>query len=144
MKISIAACAVTSPYLLALVLTFASGNAAAQDAVPMSFPGKSLESLLAYARQHNPEIIAMRHDAEAIAQRVVPAGALPDPMLRIELENITNYSAGMNGAATNTPPSILPAPPSACGAPAARRARSRTPSPSCSPRSSASTSTASA
>lgn len=33
----------------------------------------------------------MRLEADAAAQRVLPAGALPDPMLRIELENINNY-----------------------------------------------------
>jgi cobalt-zinc-cadmium efflux system outer membrane protein len=33
----------------------------------------------------------MRDEAEAAAQRIQPAGALPDPMLRVELENINNY-----------------------------------------------------
>lgn len=91
--------------LLTLAMTFACGIATAQEPIP----GNSLQSLLAYARQHNPEFAAMRHDAEAFSQRVEPAGALPDPMLRIELENINNYSVDMNGVSTNTPPSILPA-----------------------------------
>jgi hypothetical protein len=33
----------------------------------------------------------MRHEAQAAAQRVQPAGALPDPVLRVELMNINNY-----------------------------------------------------
>jgi cobalt-zinc-cadmium efflux system outer membrane protein len=91
--------------LLALGMAFACGNAVAQEPVP----GGSLHSLLAYARQHNPEFAAMRHDAEAVLQRIELAGALPDPVLRIELENINNYSVGMNGVASDTPASILPA-----------------------------------
>ena len=43
----------------------------------------------------------MREEAEAAAQRVGPAGALPDPVLRVELMNINNYG---NDAA----PSLLP------------------------------------
>ena len=40
----------------------------------------------------------MRAEAEAAAQRVQPAGALPDPVLRVELMNINNYGtdAGFN------------------------------------------------
>ncbi|GAB3763985.1 hypothetical protein GCM10028796_18220 [Ramlibacter monticola] len=53
--------------------------------------GADLPSLLDYARQHNPELAAMRHEAQAAAQRVQPAGALPDPVLRVELMNINNY-----------------------------------------------------
>lgn len=88
-----------------LVLALASGNAAGQAPVP----GSSLHSLLNYAREHNPEFAAMRLDAEAVSQRVEPAGALPDPMLRIELENINNYAVDMNNQSSNTPASILPA-----------------------------------
>ena len=40
----------------------------------------------------------MRAEADAAAQRVQPAGALPDPVLRVELMNINNYGndAGFN------------------------------------------------
>ena len=40
----------------------------------------------------------MRLEAEAAAQRVQPAGALPDPVLRVELMNVNNYGndAGFN------------------------------------------------
>ena len=53
--------------------------------------GADLPSLLDHARQHNPELAAMQHEAQAAAQRVQPAGALPDPVLRVELMNINNY-----------------------------------------------------
>jgi outer membrane protein TolC len=52
--------------------------------------GASLVGLLEYAREHNPELAAMRHEADAAAQRVQPASALPDPVLRAELMDITN------------------------------------------------------
>lgn len=51
--------------------------------------GSSVEGLLQAARERNPEIASMRFDAEAAAERVVPAGALPDPKFRTELRDIT-------------------------------------------------------
>ena len=62
--------------------------------------GSNVESLLEYAR-NNPEYAAMRYEADAAAQRVYPAGAFPDPLFRIELQNITN-------AGSDAPPSLLP------------------------------------
>ena len=52
--------------------------------------GANLAGLLAYAREHNPEFAAMRYEADAAAQRVHPAAAWPDPVLRTELMDITN------------------------------------------------------
>lgn len=52
--------------------------------------GSDLAGLLAYAREHNPELAASRFEAEATLQRVEPAGALPDPVLRAELMDFTN------------------------------------------------------
>lgn len=57
----------------------------AQDAVP----GATLESLLDYARQHSQELSAMRAEARAADERVEPAGAWPDPRLRVTLQDIT-------------------------------------------------------
>jgi len=54
--------------------------------------GIDVASLLDYARRNNPEYAAMRLEAEAASERVYPAGALPDPVLRAELQNITNYN----------------------------------------------------
>ena len=53
--------------------------------------GSNVQGLLAYARAQSPELEAMRREADAAAQRVGPAGALPDPVLRVELMNINNY-----------------------------------------------------
>ena len=63
--------------------------------------GADLDSLLIYARSQNPELAAMRFEADAAAQRVQPAGALPDPVFRVELENVTNYG-------NDARPSLLP------------------------------------
>jgi outer membrane protein, heavy metal efflux system len=59
-------------------------------------PGGSVDELLAYAREHNPEFAARRLEAEAAAERVVPAGNLADPLLRVELQDLTN--GGNTGA----------------------------------------------
>lgn len=52
-------------------------------------PGADVERLLAIAREANPEYAGMRYEAQAAAERVTPAGALPDPRLRTELMDIT-------------------------------------------------------
>lgn len=52
-------------------------------------PGADVESLLELARQANPELAAMRHEALAAQERILPAAALPDPKLRVELQDIT-------------------------------------------------------
>ncbi|MEW6703282.1 MAG: TolC family protein [Methylibium sp.] len=84
--------------LMGLVLCAAGPvPAVAQDA-PL---GRDLPGLLAYARAQSPELRAMREEAEAAAQRVGPAGALPDPVLRVELMNINNYG-------NDASPSLLP------------------------------------
>ena len=61
-----------------------------------ALPGVSVESLLTAAREASPELRMVRLEAEAAHERIAPAGALPDPMLRIELENITRN--GTQGA----------------------------------------------
>ena len=63
--------------------------------------GADLQGLLAHARAQNPELRAMQAEADAAAQRIGPAGALPDPVLRVELMNINNYG-------TDAAPSLLP------------------------------------
>jgi outer membrane protein TolC len=69
--------------LLAAVLALAATGAVAQP------PGATVESLLSYARQSNPEFASMQREAEAAAARAVPAGNLPDPSFSIELRDIT-------------------------------------------------------
>ncbi len=86
-------------HTVALVLVLATTPALAESAA--SPPGSSLESLLELARSRNHELAAVRHEAEAASERVYPAGALPDPILRTELQDITNQG-------TDASPSLLP------------------------------------
>ncbi|MCR4298095.1 MAG: TolC family protein [Gallionella sp.] len=60
--------------------------------------GSDLAGLLEYAREHNPEFAAMRYEVEAAQQRVQPAAALPDPVLRAELMNITNQGTNRDAS----------------------------------------------
>ncbi len=83
---------------LGAILATASLAVMAQE-VP---PGANLASLLDYARSHNPDYAAMRFEAEAAGERVQPAGALPDPTLRVELMDVSN--SGQEAA-----PNLLPA-----------------------------------
>lgn len=87
----------TNTYIISVIALIWAITAQAQQALP----GADVESLLAYAREKNPEYAAMRYEAEAAGERVGPAGALPDPVLRTELQNITNF--GTDGST-----SILP------------------------------------
>lgn len=79
--------------LVMLVLAASTGirDAAAQVAVtPESAHNLShLQSLLDYARVQNPEVMAMRLEAGAVQERVLPAGSLADPQLRLELQDIS-------------------------------------------------------
>ena len=77
--------------------SLASGAALAQGSVP----GRSVESLLEIARQANPELASMRHEAAAAREKTGSAGALPDPTFRVELMDVTN--AGMDAS-----PNLLP------------------------------------
>lgn len=61
--------------------------------------GADVDGLLSYAREHNPELAAARFEAEAVQQRTESAGALPDPVLRTELMDIT--SQGTKSASLN-------------------------------------------
>lgn len=72
------------------------GPALGQEAL-----GTSVQGLLEHARARSPELGAMRMEADAAAQRVGPAGAWPDPVLRVELMNINNYG-------NDASPSLLP------------------------------------
>lgn len=70
--------------LLAVLATLGCLGAQAQG-----LPGASVDELLALARERNPELASLRHDAAAAAERVDAAGALPDPRLRSELMDVT-------------------------------------------------------
>lgn len=68
------------------------GPAQAQTVEPPL--GASLPDLLAYAREHNPELAARRLEAAANRERIAPAGALPDPKFQLELMDFTNAMSG--------------------------------------------------
>ena len=69
-----------------LILALGLWNSAFADDASL---GRTVDGLVDYARNHNPEYASMRHEADAAGERVTPAGALPDPRFRIELMDIT-------------------------------------------------------
>ena len=72
------------PHAAVLILALAA-PALAQETVI----GSTVDSLLDYARGHSADYAAMRYEADAAGERVGSAGALPDPKLRIELQDLT-------------------------------------------------------
>jgi len=48
----------------------------------------ALQDLVRESLERNPELAASRSTAEGLDQRVLPAGALPDPMLSLSLSNV--------------------------------------------------------
>jgi len=81
-----------------LLATMLGAAALAATGAAAAALGEDLDGLLAHARTQNPELALMRAEADAAAQRVQAAGALPDPLLRVELMNVNNYGneAGFN------------------------------------------------
>lgn len=85
--------------LITLLLALFSASVLASPADAL--PGASVESLLELARKQNTDFATANHEAQAAAERVYPAGALPDPMLRTELRNFTNRGSDAD-------PNLLP------------------------------------
>ncbi len=56
--------------------------------------GASLDGLLAYAREHNPELRMRALEAEAAHAGAGAASALPDPKFQLELMDFTNAVSG--------------------------------------------------
>lgn len=71
--------------LAALLVLGGVAPALAQEALP----GAHVEGLLALAKANNPNYTSMRYEAQAASERVVKAGALADPKLRVEWMDIT-------------------------------------------------------
>ena len=65
-----------------------------------SQPGATVTELIALARQLSPELAAVALTAEAATARIISAGALPDPTLRVEADNLDNRNVAMNGQTT--------------------------------------------
>lgn len=76
--------------LAAAVLPAATATA---DALDNAAIGSNVQELLRWADLHNPELAAMRFEIDAANERIVPAGALPDPVLRAELQDIAGRAA---------------------------------------------------
>lgn len=51
-------------------------------------PGKDIASIRDWLYANNPQLRAMQAETEAAEARILPAGALPDPMASVELEGI--------------------------------------------------------
>mgnify|MGYP001388175489 CR=1 FL=1 len=88
--------------LLAAAVLLAAAGASAQPAGQVI--GGEVESLLEFARSRHPEFAALRAEAAAAAERIEPAGALPDPIFRTELRDITNE--GKDASSNLLPPRI--------------------------------------
>jgi cobalt-zinc-cadmium efflux system outer membrane protein len=89
------------PVLLAALLLAAGAPHAAEPEVLI---GGRVESLLEFARSRHPEFAALRIEAESAAARIESAGALPDPVLRTELRDVTNE--GLDASPNLLPPRI--------------------------------------
>jgi len=55
--------------------------------------GANVQELLNWADANNPELAAMRYETDAASERIAPAGALPDPLLRVEFQDFAGRDA---------------------------------------------------
>ena len=84
-----------------MVVALASAGIAGPAQSQENALGATVQSLLDFARAQSPDLAAMRQEADAAVQRMGSAGALADPVLRVELMNINNYG-------NDAPASLLP------------------------------------
>jgi outer membrane protein TolC len=75
---------------LAVALLAAASAQADEAMAPL---GANVQELLQWADAYNPELAAMRYEIDAVSERIVPAGALPDPVLRVELMDFAGPGA---------------------------------------------------
>lgn len=73
---------------LALLAASAGPHAQAQSPLVDGELGASLKGVLAFVESRNPELRAMSLEADAAQQRLRGAGALPDPIVQMELRDI--------------------------------------------------------
>lgn len=82
--------------LLVFITALALGGAAhAADNPPPNF-GRNLNELLDWSETHSPMVDAMRFEADARRQQVISAGALDDPMFKVEWMEIDKSSPNLN------------------------------------------------
>ncbi len=79
--------------ILALVALMPPVLAVADDLPDTAAIGANVQELLQWADTHNPELAAMRYETDAASERIAPAGALPDPMLRVEFMDFAGRDA---------------------------------------------------
>jgi len=94
---------IRSPLVRSILIGFVSAVALTKPiaaAPKASPPGATATELIALVRQLSPELAAAALSAEAAAARIISAGALPDPTLRIEADNLDNRNISMNGQTT--------------------------------------------
>lgn len=82
--------------VFALSMTAAYPQAAERASTAFGPRPVTLEALIAEALQNNPEIKAAFKEKEAAGQRILPAGALDDPMLEAGLLNVPTGSWSFN------------------------------------------------
>jgi outer membrane protein TolC len=82
--------------LAAVTLACTAATAAAPAPAGDATLGADLAGLLAFARQQSPELAAAQQDAQAAEQRIAPAAALSDPVLRVELMDLNRSAARLN------------------------------------------------
>lgn len=79
---------------LMLALSILMIHGAGADELPANGPvGANVQELLQWADTHNPELAAMRYEIDAANERVTPAGSLPDPVFRAELQDFAGPGA---------------------------------------------------
>jgi cobalt-zinc-cadmium efflux system outer membrane protein len=76
------------PLLLALLCAASAAMAQAARAPADAELGASVSGILAFVEARNPELRAMSLEADAAQQRLRGAGALPDPVVQMELRDI--------------------------------------------------------
>ncbi len=79
---------VVAPGLMAPEMTPEMTGALPNSATMPAPIGADVQELLLWADTHNPELAAMGYDVDAANARIVPAGALPDPTLRVTFMDI--------------------------------------------------------
>jgi len=84
-----------SKIMLALSLTalILPGLSWAEETSSGNSIGANVQELLSWADAHNPELAAMRYETDAARERISPAGALPDPLLRVEFQDFAGRDA---------------------------------------------------
>jgi outer membrane protein TolC len=69
------------------------GQLALKDDRTLQAIGANVQELLQWADAHNPELAALGYEIDAANERIVQAGALPDPTLRVTFMDIAGPAA---------------------------------------------------